>query len=205
MICLVFPFLACYVDYKQRKDNIFLTKEGPICWAMTSILWKAFIDISFIATTYIWLDLDTYPVWKTMYFMHCCRWYVATWEHWCQKAFSRVSDEPGIETEDKMYSMHMFQFLTASAKSLSVVLKFFVLFFTSARWSSSPFFHEPFHSWLHKCTMVFMRMLVVALVVNNSDNENIKSADNDHFHHKVRWYGDNFGHLKPGNAHSGLF
>ena len=53
--------------------------------------------------------------------------------------------------------------------------------------------------------MVFMRMLVVALVVNNSDNENIKSADNDHFHHKVRWYGDNVGDLKPGNAHGGLF
>ena len=41
---------------------------------------------------------------------------LATWEHWCQKAFSRVSDEPGIETEDKMHSMRMFQFLTASAK-----------------------------------------------------------------------------------------
>ena len=137
---------------------------------------------------------------RQCFWLHCCKWYVATWEHWCQKAFSRASDEPGIETEDKMHSMRMFQFLTARQNlvirinisltffwfsnaqnlvfrinillTLSLVLKFLVLFFTSARWSSSPFFHEPFHSWLHKCTMVFMRMLVVALAVNNSEEDN---------------------------------
>ena len=55
--------------------------------------------------------------------------------------------------------------------------------------------------------MTIMRMLVVALAVDNSeeDNEYIQNADNDHFHHKVRWYGDNVGDLKPGNAHGGLF
>ena len=31
---------------------------------------------------------------------------------------------------------------------------------------------------------------MVALAVDNSeeDNEYIQNADNDHFHHKVRWY-----------------
>ena len=47
---------------------------------------------------------------RQCFWLHCCKWYVATWEHWCQKAFSRVSDEPGKEAEDKMYSCICFNF-----------------------------------------------------------------------------------------------
>ena len=67
---------------------------------------------------------------RQCFLLHCCKWYVATWEHWCQKAFSRVSDEPGIETEDKMHLMRMFQFLTARQNlviRINISLTFFWL------------------------------------------------------------------------------